>query len=116
MKRFGLITIVWIALLVVGFTAVFTLGRPLPTAAEELDAAMHPTPPVSEASARESADTIVRIQHGELVSVEPSIERRNDFDIDYWLITYSVPSPSGPTGVIISVGVDTGIVEVLSFP
>jgi hypothetical protein len=116
MSRFALISVGWTALLVVGFALVFTLGRPLPTSAEELEAALHPPVPVTESSARASAETIVRLEHGQLAAVEPTVERRTDYEIDYWMVTYSRNTDAGPTGVVISIVVETGDVEVLSFP
>ncbi|MEP7378936.1 MAG: hypothetical protein ABI725_05170 [Chloroflexota bacterium] len=116
MTRFAVLIVGWAVLLLIGFALVFTLGRPLPTAAEELEAALHPAIPVSEEGARSSAETIVRLEHGQLTGVEPTVGRRTDYGIDYWMISYSLDTAAGPTGVVISIVVDTGNVQVLSFP
>lgn len=116
MSRFWWLTTAWVALLVVGFALVFTLGRPIPLAADELAAAMHPVPPVTEAAAITSSNTIIRIQYPNFEGIEPVIERRTDYGIDHWLVTYSASDGSAPNGVIASIGVDTGIVEIATFP
>jgi hypothetical protein len=105
---------IWTVVLVAGFALVLLLGRPLPSAAEELEAAMHPTPPVSEEAALASAATIVRLQHPDLLAEERSVERRSDFGQDRWVIVYS--RATALTGVRISITVETGKVTVATFP
>ena len=115
MRRFEVWTAAWAIALVIGFALIFTLGSPLPTQADELDAALHPTPPVSQQAAEQSAATIVRIQYPELVSESPSVEKRTDYGIERWVISYSESQPV-LGGVRISVAVASGIVEVVAFP
>jgi hypothetical protein len=105
---------IWTIVLVAGFAIVLLLGRPLPSAAEELDAAMHPTPPVSEEAALQSAETIVRLQHPDLLNQERTHERRSDFGRERWVIVYSRATEL--TGVRISITIDTGQVTVATFP
>jgi hypothetical protein len=105
---------IWTVVLVAGFALVLLLGRPLPSAAEELEAAMHPTPPVSEQAALQSAETIVRLQYPDFVNQERSVERSSDFGRDRWVIVYSHATEL--TGVRISIMVDTGQVTVATFP
>lgn len=116
MRRFNGLVLGWAALLALGFVLVFTLGARLPTDAELLDVAMHPAPPVSEAAARTSASTIVSLQYEEFQGIEPTVERRTDFGIDYWLISYASPPNAPPKAVAISIGVDSGLVEVVTVP
>ena len=59
---FGVRVSIWAALLALGFIAVFTLGRPVANDREELEAALHPAPPVSQAAAEQAASTIVRLR------------------------------------------------------
>ncbi|MFH1474690.1 MAG: hypothetical protein ABIG85_02410, partial [Chloroflexota bacterium] len=62
MNRSPVAAAAWAAILVAGFAIVFLLGGPLPTATDELEAALHPTPPVTQQVAESSAATIVRLQ------------------------------------------------------
>lgn len=114
-RRFEVWTAAWAIALAIGFALVFALGGPLPTHADELEAALHPTPPVTQQVAERSAATIVRIQYPDFVGETPTVERRTDYGIERWLITYS---KSGPvlSGVHISVTIASGTVEVAAFP
>jgi hypothetical protein len=116
MKRFPLVVAAWTALLVVGFAAVFLLGAPVPTAAEELDAALHPAPPVSRAAAEATAATVVRLQHASFEGTERTVTLATDFGVEHWVVEYLDRSGSAPRGLRISVVVETGRVEVNSFP
>ena len=115
MRRFTVWVAAWAVALAVGFAIVLTLGVPLPTQAEELAAALHPSPPVSQQAAETSAATIVRVQYPELVGEVPSVERRTDYGIERWVITYSTPQPV-LSGVHISIAIASGKVEVAAFP
>jgi hypothetical protein len=68
---------------------------------------------VTEEAARDAAAVIVRLQHRELVGVEPTVRRATDFG-DRWVITYAQADPV--TGVRISVEVESGEVRVTTFP
>lgn len=107
--------VAWAAALAVGFVVVFTLGRPLPSEGDLLDAAYHPATPVTQAAAEASAAAIVRLEYPHLAATTPTVTRRADFGIDRWLIVY-VSGGDVPDGVQISVGVTTGQVEVATFP
>jgi hypothetical protein len=115
MNRFVVGTTIWAAVLALGFVAVFTLGRPLPNEQQELEAALHPAPPVSQAAAEASAATIVRLRYGDLVDAPRSVTRRSDFGVDRWVITYSAEQPA-LSGVTISVALATGSVDVAAYP
>lgn len=114
MRRFPLLIGTWTALLVAGFAVIAVLGGPLADPGAELDAALHPKPPVSEAVALESAATIVRLTYPNLLGGERQVERRTDFGIDRYLVVYT--DPKRAAGVRISIVVATGTVEVASFP
>ena len=105
----------WAAALALGFIAVFTLGRPIANDQQELEAALHPNPPVSQAAAEQSAATIVRLSYADLVDAPRTIFRKSDFNIDRWVITYTAEGQA-LSGVTISVAIATGNVEVASFP
>lgn len=115
MNRFAVRVGLWAALLAIGFTAVFTLGRPLLNDQQELEAALHPAPPVSQVAAEQSAATIVRLRYGELVEAPRTVLRKSDFGVDRWVITYSEEGPS-LSGVTISVAINSGKVEVAAYP
>jgi hypothetical protein len=74
---------------------------------------MSPPTPVTEEIARRSAETIVRLQYPEFVGVTPSINKRNDFDIERWVIVYSDAVQGA--GLRISITVEGGKVDVSSF-
>lgn len=116
MNRFPVVIAAWAALLVVGFATVFLLGGPLPTAADELEAARHPSPPITQAVAESSAATIVRLQYPSFAGTDRSVAKATDFGVEHWVVEYLDVSESAPRGVRISVVVDTGRVEVNSFP
>ena len=116
MSTFGRLVEVWTIALVAGFAIVFALGRPLPTPAEELDAALHPAPPVSREMALESATTIARLQYPQFEGIAPAVERRLDAGVDRWVVSYADTRSGVPSGLTVSVSIDRGIVEVLSYP
>jgi hypothetical protein len=103
----------WTLLLVLGFAVVLTLGAPLPNAEDEVAAAMAPRTPVTEDIARQSAETIVRLQYPEFVGVTPTISRRTDFEIERYVIVYSDPVQGA--GLRISITIEAGKVDVSSF-
>lgn len=114
MSRFSRILAVWTLALIAGWAAVVLLGGPVTTAADDLTAAMHPATPVTEAAARSSAATIVRLQHGELINAEPTVHHATDFGGDRWVIVYAQADPV--SGVRISIDTATGKVTVTTFP
>ncbi len=116
MNRFPVILAAWTALLVAGFAVVFLLGGPLPTAADELEAALHPAPPVTREVAETSAATIVRLRYPSFAAAERSVTKATDFGVEHWVVEYLDRSGSAPRGLRISVVVDSGRVEVNSFP
>lgn len=116
MRRLPLLAATWAALLVVGFAVVFLLGTPVRTAAEDLDAALHPAAPVSQAAAEQAADTIVRLQYPSFASVPRSVDRATDFRIEHWVIEYTDRSGTAPRGVRISIVIGSGQVEISTFP
>ena len=103
----------WGIVLIAGFLVVALLGAPLPTTAEQLAEAHAPPTPVTEEVARQSAETIIRLQYPEFVGVTPTVERRTDFGIARFLIIYS--DPDELAGVRISIVVGSGRVDVSSF-
>ena len=107
--------VAWAAALALGFALIFSLGRPLPSEHELLDAAYHPATPVTQAAAEASAAAIVRLEYPHLAASTPTITRQADFGIDRWLIVY-VAGGDVPDGVQISIGVTTGLVQVATFP
>ncbi len=115
MSRFAIRIGLWAALLALGFLAIFTLGRPVLDDQQELEAALHPRPPVSQLAAEQSAETIVRLQFDELVGAPRQVIRKSDFGVDRWVITYTAEGPT-LNGVSISIGLESGNVEVASFP
>ena len=116
MKRFPLLVFAWTALLVAGFGVVFLLGTPVPTAAEELDAALHPAPPVTQEAAEAAAATIVRLQYPGFEGTPRTVTKATDFGVDHWVVEYSDTTGDAPRGLRISIVVDTGRVEVNSYP
>jgi hypothetical protein len=114
MSRFGRTIAIWTVALVVGWMAVVGLGAPVTTAADELGAALHPVAPVTEAVARTSAATIVRLGHSELASLTPTVKHATDFGGDRWVITYAQADPVA--GVRISIDAKSGEVRVTTFP
>lgn len=116
MNRFPLLAAGWAALLVAGFAVVLVLGVPLASSADELEAALNPPTPVTEDAARTSAATIVRLQYPAFRDLEPTVSRATDFGIDHWVVEYADTSGTAPRGLRVSVVVDTGQVEVTTFP
>ena len=116
MKRFPVIAVVWAALLLAGFALVVTLGTPVATSADELNAAMHPPTPVTQADAERSADTIIRLQYPAFVGAAQRTSKATDFGIEHWLVEYTDKTASAPRGVRVSIVVATGHVEVASYP
>ena len=116
MNRFPILAVLWAAVLVAGFAVVFTLGAPVASTADELAAALAPAPPVTQEAAEEAADTIVRLQYSAFRGVTPGVSRATDFGIDHWLVEYTETSGDVPRGLRISIVVDTGHVEVTTFP
>ncbi len=116
MNRFPVVVAAWTALLVAGFAVIFLLGGPLPTAADELEAALHPAPPVAQQVAESSAATIVRLRYASFEGTERTVTLATDFGVEHWVVEYLDRSGSAPRGLRISVVVDTGRVEVNSFP
>ena len=116
MNRFPILAVAWTALLVLGFAVVFTLGAPAASSADELAAAMHPTPPVTQEAAEASAATIVRLQYPTFANTAPVTTKATDFGIDHWVVEYADTSGTTPRGLRVSIVVDTGHVEVTTFP
>jgi len=114
MSRFWLVMAVWTMTLVLGFAVIFFLGQPLPTTAQQLDAAYHPTPPVSQAAAEQSAATIVRLEYPDLVNATRSVDKRTDFNVERYVIVYA--DRTRASGVRISIAIASGEVAVSSFP
>jgi hypothetical protein len=114
--RFPFVVSAWAAILVAGFAVVLLLGRPIPTAAEELDAALHPSPPVTQAAAEAAAATIVRLGHPEFEGTERAVRLEKDFGIEHWVVEHTDLAGSAPRGLRISIVVATGRVEVNAFP
>jgi hypothetical protein len=115
-SRFPLLAIAWAALLVAGFAVVLTLGAPVASTAGELDAALHPPAPVTQQAAEASAATIVRLQYPAFRAVTPATRKATDFGIEHWVVEYSDTSGPAPRGLRVSIVVDSGKVEVTSFP
>ena len=116
MKHFALVATAWAALLVAGFAVVFLLGAPVPTAADELESALHPTPPVTQEAATAAATTIVRLRYPDFEGTQPTVTLATDFGVDHWVVEYTDASGDAPRGLRISIVVDTGRTEVNSFP
>jgi len=115
-NRFPLLAVVWAALLVAGFAAVLTLGAPVASSADELAAALNPAPPVSREAAESSAGTIVRLQYPTFREISPSVTKATDFGIEHWVVEYADTSGPAPRGLRVSIVVDTGKVEVTTYP
>ena len=116
MTRFPLVAVVWAALLVAGFAVVLTLGTPVATSEGELNAAMHPATPVSQAAAETSAATIVRLSYPSFIGTPRTTSKATDFGVEHWLVEYTDTTGSAPRGIRISIVVATGHVEVSTFP
>jgi hypothetical protein len=105
---------VWTVILVVGFAAVLALGSPLPSSEDALEAAHHPTPPVTEAAAVASADTIIRLEYPAMANAERAVSRRDDLGVDRFVIVYSLKDRLSQ--VRVSVEVASGDVRVSFIP
>ena len=116
MQRFPVLAAVWAALLVAGFALVITLGTPVATSADELNAAMHPPTPVTQAAAETSADTIIRLSYPAFVGAPRRTSKATDFGVEHWLVEYTDKTSSAPRGVRVSIVISTGRVEVASYP
>ena len=116
MQRFPVLAAVWAALLVAGFALVITLGTPVATSADELNAAMHPPTPVTQADAEKSADAIIRLSYPSFKGSPHRTSMATDFGVEHWLVEYTDKTSSAPRGVRISIVVSTGHVEVASYP
>lgn len=116
MKRFPILAVAWAALLVVGFAVVVILGAPVATATDELDAAMHPATPVTQQVAEDSAATIVRLQYPTFAGTTRTVTKATDFGVEHWVVEYSDTSGDAPRGLRISIVVDTGHVEINTYP
>ncbi len=116
MNRFPILAVAWGVLLVAGFAVVFTLGAPIASTAGELDAAMHPPAPVTQDAAEASAATIVRLQYPAFRSVVPQTRKATDFGIEHWVVEYTDTAGPTPRGLRVSIVLESGKVEVTSFP
>ncbi len=116
MRRFPVLVASWTLLLVAGFAVVFLLGRPVGTSSDELAAAMHPVPPVTQQAAEAAADTIVRIQYPTFTGLPRTTVLATDFNVEHWVVEYTDRSGSAPRGLRISIGKASGRVEVNSYP
>jgi hypothetical protein len=105
---------VWTLLLAVGFAAVLTLGAPLASSEDALEAAYHPAPPVTEAAAVASAETIVRLEYPAMEGATRTVSRRNDLGVDRWVIVYAMEDRLSL--VRISVEIASGDVRVFYLP
>ena len=116
MKRFPILVAAWAALLVVGFAVVLVLGAPVATAVDELDSAMHPATPVTQEVAEASAATIMRLQYPTFQSAPRTVTRATDFGVEHWVVEYTDTTGDAPRGLRISIVVDTGHVEINTYP
>ncbi len=116
MNRFPTVAAAWTALLIAGFAVVFLLGSPVATSADELQTALHPAPPVSQAVAEQSAATIIKLQYPTFDGKPYTVRKATDFGVDHWVIEYSDTTGSAPRGVRISIVVKSGKVEIAAFP
>jgi hypothetical protein len=115
-KHFPIIAGVWAALLVAGFALVFVLGAPVATAEEEIQAALDPPTPVTQEIAETSASTIVRLQYPTFAGATRAVTKATDFGVEHWVVEYSDTTGDAPRGLRISIVVDTGHVEINTFP
>jgi hypothetical protein len=115
-NHFGRIVAIWTICLGAGYALVLGLGQPLPTDAEQLNAAYHPAPLVSREAALASAETIRRLGYPEFQGLAAVVQRVGDQGVDRWLITFSESDGLIARGLSISIGVDTGITEVATYP
>ncbi|HET7676817.1 MAG TPA: hypothetical protein VFK38_03120 [Candidatus Limnocylindrales bacterium] len=104
----------WTAALAVGFGLVFGLGRPVERTEDALAAAYSPKPPVTRDAALASAETIVRTEYPTFVTGTRTVELRQDFGLERWVVVYTLPDQAA--GVRLSFGVGDGKVSVSTFP
>jgi hypothetical protein len=116
MQRFPLIAAAWAALLVLGFAVVIALGAPLPNAAQDLQAALHPAAPVDQAAAERAAATIVRLEYPSFTASPHSVTKATDFGVEHWVVEYTDKTSPSPRGVRVSIVLATGHTEVSQFP
>ena len=117
-NRFPILAIAWAALLVAGFAVVFTLGAPV---AYRRPTSSRPpctrATPVTQEAAEASAATIVRLQYPAFADVPPRGRRRRPTSASStgWSSTRTRTGPA-PRGLRVSIVVNTGRVEVNSYP
>jgi hypothetical protein len=116
MNRFPILAAVWALLLVGGFAVVLVFGSPVANAVDELDAAMHPATPVTEAIAVASSEVIVRLSYPSFAATTRSVVRATDFGVEHWVVEYADTTGDAPRGLRISIVVKTGHVEINTFP
>jgi len=116
MTRFPFLAAVWAVALAVGFAVVLVLGAPATSGDDQLEAAMHPATPVTQAIAESAAATIVHLSYPEFESASHAATLATDFGVDHWVVTYSDLTAATPHGLRISFVVKTGKVEISQFP
>ncbi len=115
-RRFALVATVWALLLVAGYAVVLGLGAPPASADAQLEAAMHPVPPVTQAAAEAAADTIVRLGYPAFGGAQREVRRADDLGIERWVISYTDTTSGTARGLRISIVAETGLVEVSTYP
>src|SRR6476646_2654342 len=81
--------ILWALLLVLGFAVVFTLGQPLPTAADLRGDAYAPLPtPVTEQAAVEAADRIIALDYPSFIGASRTVNEGTSGNNEIWTVTY----------------------------
>jgi len=116
MNRFSILASAWAALLVLGFALIILLGSPAETAVDELDAAYHPAAPVTQDAAEASAATIARLQYPTFAAAPKKVTKPTDFGVEHWVVEYTDTTGPTPRGLRVSIVVDTGHVEVTTYP
>jgi hypothetical protein len=116
MRRFSVIAAAWALLLVAGFALVLVLGAPLASADDQVQAAMHPATPVTQATAEASADTIMRLRYPSFAAAKRSVSLQTDFGVEHWVVAFSDTTTGAPRGLRVSIVVASGHVEVSTFP
>ncbi len=91
-------------------------ASPVASSVDELDAAMHPATPVTQAVAEQSAATIVRLSYPAFSGITPVVAKQSDFGVEHWVVEYTDATGPTPKGLRISITVDKGRVEVTTFP
>lgn len=113
-SRWPVIIGLWTVALAGGFWLVLARGGPVTPAADALAEAHRPATPVTAEAARQSADTIVRLDYPDFQGIEPEARIASDFGIDRHILVYSRPEIL--SGVRVSIEVATGDVQVTTFP